>query len=67
MKTQCLTYYARGKRNQNRTDKQPSKETLKGCVMDDQIGKIDKTIKELEQGGVSTKNYKEIEGLGDLI
>ena len=35
--------------------------------MDDQKGKIDKTIKELEQGGVSTKNYKEIEGLGDLI
>ena len=35
--------------------------------MGDQRGKIDKTIKELEQDGVSTKNYKDIEGLGDLI
>jgi len=35
--------------------------------MGDQRGKIDEIIKELEQGGVNIKNYKEVEGLGDLI
>jgi hypothetical protein len=28
---------------------------------------IDKTINELEKDGVNTKNYQEVEGLGDLI
>ena len=28
---------------------------------------IDRTINELEKDGVNTKNYKEVEGLGDLI
>ena len=35
--------------------------------MGDQRGKIDEIIKELEESGVNTTNYKEIEGLGDLI